>query len=414
MGILRRLVRLPLRLAEAERQIRELQSRVFDISRDLQTARAEVDVLWRASKSAETIPCGGCEAPATSRNAHNLPVCDECAADNVQPDDDDDGGSELDAVPPTQAMRARPVARVEAVVSTDVRRGVVDELRNLASRPRTWAGDTLMGSTAAECVSLGWARGDGDGYYIVTDAGRAELARRDAGVAVDTGQALATDADSVAKSTRAPKVGDLVTPDNIASLPVGTVIAEDGTDWTATKYGVNDWREANGFGWNDLAVWFFGLPARILSLPEPAPTVQAPKVGDRVTAENVASLPAGTAVEWERVDGAVHSAVKYADNGWIHAGTGAPMSDGPMVEDPPARIRAIPAQAGPVTAPAPTAKGCRGCANRIGNSIACSVVVAAFYGNGGVGDWQSAHLEGDCLTPKPGAPECPARKEIRE
>lgn len=52
----------------------------------------------------------------------------------------------------------------------------------------------------------------------------------------------------------------------------------------------------------------------------------------------------------------------------------------------------------------PTAKGCHGCANRAGRSIACWLI-----GVDDVTDWQNDHLSDDLLTPKPNAPECPGR-----
>lgn len=51
------------------------------------------------------------------------------------------------------------------------------------------------------------------------------------------------------------------------------------------------------------------------------------------------------------------------------------------------------------------AKGCHGCACRLGQSLACVNDARE------VRLWIDAHLSPDLLTPKPNAPECPGRVE---
>lgn len=65
----------------------------------------------------------------------------------------------------------------------------------------------------------------------------------------------------------------------------------------------------------------------------------------------------------------------------------------------------------PVPAEQPAAKGCHGCAHRVGESIACSMMpmMPDAVDGAGVWTWQDQHLSNDLLTPKPGAPECPGR-----
>ena len=51
---------------------------------------------------------------------------------------------------------------------------VIAELNHLGKRRATWMGRTLNPEAARECVRRGWARIDGDGYYLLTEAGREE------------------------------------------------------------------------------------------------------------------------------------------------------------------------------------------------------------------------------------------------
>jgi hypothetical protein len=174
-----------------------------------------------------------------------------------------------------------------------------------------------------------------------------------------------------------PKVGDLVTPENVALLPIGTTVEwslSDGLTYRADRVGPDDWR-GECVECDDEEMTRPEPPARIVSLPSAS---APPKAGDRVTVSSrgpivqhheIASLPVGAEIEWEH-NGTTWTA-KHIRKGWWSRSIGLTEEGvGWISRELRIRVRTLPPTAEEAR---PTPSGCAGCTFDADDGWTCAI-----------------------------------------